>query len=139
MKRLSCTKGVTVIEVMAAVGIFALVASGLTANTVAIIRNNMISKKAATASALIHDKVEYLRALDPEQSPPDFEPGAHSDALNPMNPLGQQGGDYIRTWVVTRDTPATGLAEIEVTVAWQKPTPSSITGVTYVCQTGTCG
>jgi len=138
MKRLRSKAGAMLIEVMAAVGIFAVMALGLTANTIAVIKANVISKKTAAASALAHDKIEFLRALDPATDPPDITAGTHNDPLNPMDPLGRNGGKFYRQWVVERDTPDLGLSTVEVRVRWTTPLPGAITAVTYICQTGTC-
>lgn len=130
--------GFAMLEVLAAVTLFAIVATGLAATTIGTVGANNVSRQAAAATALMHDKMEQLRALDPTTSPADLAAGSHSDPLNPLTPMGQGQGTYTRTWTVTANTPKTGLAQIVVTVSWKSPAARSITAATYVCQTATC-
>lgn len=130
--------GFAMLEVLAAVTLFAIVATGLAATTIGTVGANNVSRQAAAATALMHDKMEQLRALDPATNPADLAAGSHSDPLNPLTPTGQGQGTYTRTWTVTANTPKTGLAQIAVTVSWKSPAARSITAATYVCQTATC-
>ena len=91
------------------------------------------------AQALLNDKIEQFRALDPATSPADLTPGYHADPRNPMNPLGQAGGNINRTWVVTPSRPKMGLSEVVITVTWTDPVPRALSAVTYACATATCG
>jgi prepilin-type N-terminal cleavage/methylation domain-containing protein len=130
--------GFAMLEVLAAITLFAVVATGLAATTVGTVKANNASRQTAAATALMHDKLEQLRALDPATNPPDLAAGSHNDPLNPLTPTGQAQGAYTRTWTVNRNTPKIGVAQIVVTVAWNGPAQHSITAVTYVCQTATC-
>jgi Tfp pilus assembly protein PilV len=138
MRSLRNQDGISLLEVITSVTLFAIAAAGLSAGTVANIRGNSSSRAAATASALIQDQVEKLRALDPTTNPSALTGGTHQDALNPMDGLGRPSGAYSRSWVVNTDTPRAGLSEVVVTVSWHDPTQRSMTGVTFVCRTGTC-
>jgi prepilin-type N-terminal cleavage/methylation domain-containing protein len=130
--------GFSLMEVLASIAMFSVVAAGRAATTVGTIKSNAVSKEITVAAALLHDKVEWLRALDPAANPPDLTAGSHSDPLNPMTPLGQSGGTFNRSWVVTVDSPALGISLVVVTVAWNGTEPRSVTGVTYVCRSRTC-
>jgi prepilin-type N-terminal cleavage/methylation domain-containing protein len=138
MSRTHRDDGFAMLEVMAAVTLFAVVATGLAATTIGTMKANNLSKQTTAATALIHDKMEQLRALDPSTGPADLQAGSHSDPLNPLTPTGQAAGGYTRTWTVTANTPKIGLAEIAVTVSWKSPAARSLTAATYICQTATC-
>jgi Tfp pilus assembly protein PilV len=138
MRTFSNQRGISLVEVLASVTLFAIGAAGLSAGTVANIRGNSASRAASAASALAHDRIERFRALDPSTNPAALTPGTHQDALNPMDGLGRAGGAFTRSWTVTADTPRKGLSQVVVTVSWHDPIPRSITGVTFVCRTVTC-
>jgi type II secretory pathway pseudopilin PulG len=130
--------GFGTLEVLVVLGLFAVVATGLTVVSIGAMKANSTSRDAAAAATLIYDKIEKLRALDPATNPADFLPGVHDDPLNPLSPLGQEGGRFERSWEVTGTTPRIGLAEVVVTVSWTDTTARSISGATYVCASSTC-
>lgn len=138
MTRTRNENGMGLIDVLAGITLFSVVAAGLAATTVTTIRANSTSNTVTAAAALVHDKIEQFRALDPAANPPDLTPGYHADPNNPLTALGDTGGKFVRSWVVMADTPTLAVSEVVVTVAWEVPTPSSLTGATYVCQTDTC-
>ena len=138
MKSMCDEKGISLLEVLASIALLAVVASGLTASTVNSIRSNSVSGRISAASALIYNKIEQCRALDPAAPQPDLTDGSHADPLNPMNALSQAGGMFNRSWTVTVNTPKIGVSEVVVTVSWNDPEARSVTGVTYVCSTMTC-
>lgn len=138
MTRLARTGGMSLLEVMVAVALFSTVAAALGVATAGTIRANGTSRLAAAAAALVYDKFDQLRALDPATAPADLGAGAHVDPRNPLTALGAAGGIYTRTWTVTANTPRSGLAEVVVRVAWQDTAPRSIQGVAYVCTSATC-
>jgi len=131
--------GFAMLEVMLAIGLFAIVAGSLSAVTVGSVRANNVSKQTSVATALIQNKVEHFRALNPAVSSADLTPGTHQDPLNPMTPLGNGNGTYNRSWVVTANTPKIGLSQVAVTVTWKGSSARTVTGVTYVCVTANCG
>lgn len=139
MKPIRSTSGFSLIELLAAMTLFAVVASALTASTVGTMKANYTSKQTAAASALIHDKIEQLRSLDPAANPADLQTGSHNDPLNPLTPLGQAQGAFTRTWAVTPNTPKVGLSQVAVSVSWTGSSGTrSVVGVTYVCRTASC-
>lgn len=137
-RRLASAQGMSLIEVLASLAIFAIIAAGTAAGTISTIRGNTASRDTSAASALIHDKVEQMRALDPAANPADLTAGVHQDARNPMTELGSPGGQYRRSWTVTRNSPRQGLAVVRVTVTWSDPTNRTLTSATYVCLSTTC-
>lgn len=138
MRSLRNQDGISLIEVVTSVTLFAIAAAGLSAGTIANIRGNTSSRAASTASALILDQVEEFRALDQTANPADLTAGTHEDPLNPIDGLGRAGGIFNRTWVVNSDTPRKGLKEVIVTVTWRDPIPRSMSGITFVCGTDKC-
>jgi len=139
MKALRESAGFSLLEVLASITVFAVAAAGLSTATVGTLRANTNSRDISAATALVQDKIEQLRALDPTANPADLRAGSHSDTLNPMTPLGAAGGYFTRTWVVTSSTPQLGLGEAVVTVTWRRAgTSRSVRAVTYFCQSSTC-
>lgn len=138
MSALRNQRGISLVEVVTSVTLFAVAAAGLSAGTVANMRGNSSSRAASAASALIHDQIEKFRALDPTANPADLTEGTHQDSLNPVDGLGRAGGAFSRSWVVTADTPRQGLSEVVVTVSWRDPVQRSMSAVTFVCRTDTC-
>ena len=129
-------RGFTLVETLASVSLLAVIGSALATTTVATIRANARSKDMSAASALVHDRVEAFRSMDPAH--PDLAPGTHQDARNPVNPLGQTGGKFTRSWSVTANSPRMGLSTVVVTIQWSTPPGGVVRGVTYVCRTPTC-
>jgi len=139
MMRRTDQRGFAMLEVMLAIGLFGLVAGGLSVATVGSVRANDISKQTSAAAALVQNTVERFRALNPAVSAADLTPGYHADPSNPLTPLGAANGFFTRSWTVTANTPKIGLSQVAVTVTWQRNATRSVTGVTYVCVTATCG
>jgi prepilin-type N-terminal cleavage/methylation domain-containing protein len=139
MKALRESAGFSLLEVLASITVFAVAAAGLSTATIGTLKANTNSRDISTATALVQDKVEQLRALDPTANPADLRAGSHSDPLNPMTPLGAAGGSFTRTWVVTSSTPQRGLAEAVITVTWSRAGASrSVRAVTYYCESKRC-
>jgi len=138
-KIVKSNKGFSLIEVLSSLTVFAVAAAGLAGTTMATIKTNSVSRSTTAASALVQDKVEELRSMDPLSNPPDFAAGYHSDSLNPMSATGEAQGGYTRTWKVSRDTPAIGLAEVVITVGWTGADgDNAISAATFVCLTDLC-
>jgi len=138
MKCVAAPAGFSLTEVLVSVSLFSIVAAGLAVTTVGTTRSNTISKNVAAASTLVQDKIEQLRSLDADANPPDLTAGMHNDPANPITGAGTAGGWFTRSWVVTRDTPATGLATVVVSVSWTGTRPYSVSGVSYVCTSRIC-
>jgi prepilin-type N-terminal cleavage/methylation domain-containing protein len=130
--------GFTVLEVLASLSIFAIIAAGLAANSIAAVRANRTSRAVSVAGALAQDKMESLRASDPSTNPADLTVGSHNDPNNPLTATGQTGGRFNRQWTVTANTPSVGLYTVVVTVTWNDRGSRSVRVVGYVCPSQAC-
>jgi len=131
-------RGMSLVEVLMSVSIFGIVASGATVGTIASVRGNTSSRMQAAASSLIQAKVEQLRSLDPAVNQLDFLSGFHNDLGNPLTGSGGSGGKFKRYWTVTRNVPATGMAEVVVMITYNDGRPRSLSSSTYICITKKC-
>lgn len=131
------SRGMSLVEVCAAVAIFGIVTAGLTASTIGVIRTNSASRNTSVAAALIQQTVEQFRAVDPSTAPAELTAGTHDDPNNPIDGHGDPGGQFRRSWTVSRDIQP-GLAQVVVEISWNDPIARSMSAVTYVCQTDSC-
>jgi hypothetical protein len=150
MQRLGSTDGVTFVEVLAALGLFSVVAVGLTTSIVSDTKLGNQSRVVAAGAALAQDKIEQLRMIQPVANtiPADLTVGTHVDPSDPMTWLGGTRGTLTRTWNVT-GVPQylnnavvgvrPGIVQVAVTVSWSTPASGSITNVTFACTSTTCG
>lgn len=92
MNSLGSQKGISSIEVVVALGLFAITAAGLAATTMSVTRQSTRIKIATAASALVEELVEQLRALDPATKPWQLQPGTYNDPNNPLTAAGVSGG-----------------------------------------------
>ncbi len=130
--------GFTMVEVTATLGVFGIVAAGLVANTIAVVRSNRVSNALSVATTLAQDQIEQLRALDPSTNPPALRAGDHDDPNN-RTASGAPRGPFMRRWSVIRDSPAPGLSTVTVAVSWTDGATRTVRLTAYVCQTPTCG
>ncbi len=138
MTMLKNSRGISTMEVLVALSLFAITAAGLAATTVTVTRQTTRSKLATAANGLVEDLVEQLRALDPATKPWQLQGGTYNDPNNPITASGISGGKFVRSWTVTPNTPALGLSRVEVRVDFSGPARFSARGVTYLCTTATC-
>lgn len=150
MNRFRSQAGVSMIEVLSSLAIFAVVASGLTTMTVSNIKLNSDSKTIAAGTALVQNKVEQIRAIVPviNTVPADLTIGTHNDPNNPITALGEANGTFTRAWTVstvpqylngTVVGARPGIVQVAVTVSWSTPVAGTLTAVTYACTTPLCG
>ena len=150
MRRLRSQTGISLLEVLASLTVFSVVAAGLTTSVVSNIKFNNSSRTIAAATALVQNKIEKIRMTVPvvNVTPSDLTVGTHTDPNNPLTALGASGGTFTRTWTVSSVSQylsgsvvgvRPGMAQVAVTVSWTKPTSGSLTSVTYACTTSNCG
>ncbi|MCX8071789.1 MAG: type II secretion system GspH family protein [Candidatus Binatia bacterium] len=138
MNKLRSAAGISTLEVVVALALFAITAAGLAATTINVTNQTARSKIATAANALVEDLMEQLRALDPATKPWQLQAGTYNDPNNPITAGGVSGGKFMRSWTVTPDTPGLGLARVEVRVVFSGPANFTALGVTYLCTTATC-
>jgi len=150
MNRLRSQAGISLIEVLVAVGLFSVAAAGLTTSAVSNIKLNNSSRTIAAATSLVQNKIEQIRLTAPVGGvvPPELSLGSHTDASNPMTALGGPNGTFTRSWTVA-GVPQylagsvvgvkPGMVQVAVTVSWTSPSAGTLTGVTYACITSSCG
>lgn len=108
--------GYSLIEILVSLAIFSLTSLALTSGATTIIRASNISEHFTQATILAQDKLEALCAQQ-------ALPTSGSDAPQP---------GFTRVWVVTPDSPTTGVAQIDVTVSWTDYDPHTVTLTTVV-------
>ncbi len=149
-RHLAGAAGFGMVEVLAALALFSVVAVGVSAAIVSGTRANFQSRMQAAASALAQNKVEQIRAIAPSSGtiPAELTLGTHADPGNPISGLEGASGKFTRTWVVSGVKAYVGstmvgyrpnMVRVEVRVAWTNPAAGSMTLVTYACTTTNCG
>jgi len=103
------TAGFTLLEVLVAMSILALVMSGSAAMTVSTIRADTQSRYQSAAQVLAQEKLQTLRLL--RRTNADWASGDHSEYV------AEDGVTYFREWTVETDYNGnTGLSRVTVTV-----------------------
>jgi prepilin-type N-terminal cleavage/methylation domain-containing protein len=110
--------GFTMIEVMVALLLTAIAASGIIALFMVQTRSSGYSRHATEATILAQDEMERLRAMNIN---------AGSGSTSNINELGQTGGIFTRSWEIS-STSGSHL-DVTVTVSWNEDgnvTPRSV-------------
>ena len=107
--------GFTLVEVLVAVAILAVILLGLAASATSVVRANRTSYFNTIAANLAQDKLEELRA----KTPADVIPGG--PVVDTV-----YGAAFTRSWTVAADSPMNGLKRVEITVAWTDYVPHSL-------------
>lgn len=108
-KRRSRQGGFTLIEVLVALVLFAIISSGFTAFAVQSLRRTTDTRGATGAVLVAQRELENLRGL------------AYDDIAGGSSTTSMQGQNYSINTVVSDDTPASGMKQVSVTVAWNSP------------------
>jgi prepilin-type N-terminal cleavage/methylation domain-containing protein len=108
--------GYSLIELLAAMTLFAIAALGLATGVALVTRSSVLSARLTRATLLAQDKIEELSShagplLDGTDAP---EPG------------------FSRTWSVFADNPEPGVSRIDVTVSWEGSDARAVSLVTVV-------
>jgi prepilin-type N-terminal cleavage/methylation domain-containing protein len=107
--------GFTLVEVLVATAVMALVISGLASMGVSTIQADSNSHRVSAATALAQAKLEELRALSHSNAA--WTAGSHSQTG--LDEEGDSGGSYTRRWtVVTNYNGFKKLSRVTVTVSW---------------------
>ena len=122
---LKSEQGVTLVEIMIAMVIFALGVSlamrMLPESNVATTRGRNLTK----ATNFAQEKIEHLMAANFAEA--DLDAGDHVDPDNPID------NHFSRSWNVQTDTPISGMKRVAVTVSFETASKdSSVTLTTFV-------
>lgn len=108
MTRTRC-RGGSLLEVLAAMSLFALVASGAAKLAVGSMRQTVQNRHGTAATMLAQKRLEELRGL------------AYADMLPGSTSTTVDGLVYVVATSVLDDTPAAGMKQLTVTVSWTGP------------------
>ena len=123
MNHLRDQRGFTLIEIIAAVSVFAVVVVGVSPTLLGARKYAELSKNQSIATALAQDKIEELRVSSTVSNGSD----------GPLQPSGASGGIFSRTWTVLANSPVSNVNCVVVTVTWpERPNTSSVRLVTLV-------
>ena len=111
-KKLTCSEGFTLIEVLVAITVFAIGLLALAGMQVTAIQGGTTSQRITAAVALADGIVGSIQALDSGDTM--FDSAVSSGTAWP-EALPVEG--YTATYAVAVDTPVTGIAECTVTVS----------------------
>ena len=115
--------GFTLVEVLVAISIMALVIAGLASMGVTTIQADSHSRRQSVVVSLAQTKLEDLRVL--RRSHADWTAGSHSETG--LQEDGSSGGIYTREWEVETDyNTYKGLSRVTVTVSWDASTSGSV-------------
>ncbi|UCF95143.1 MAG: prepilin-type N-terminal cleavage/methylation domain-containing protein [Desulfobacterales bacterium] len=106
-------KGLTLIEVLAAVSIFAIGIVAVGSMLISATRNNTTGNMITQATLLARNQLETLKN---EIDITALELKTYYDPNNPINAQGQKGGIFTRTWKITAPSGLTTVRHIQVTV-----------------------
>jgi len=111
--------GFSLIEVLAAMAIFAVASLGLAIGVSSVIRANQRSFLYSIATTLAQDKLEELKAKSPENI---VSCASNCDSQVPQT----DNVSFTRTWVVSDNSPMAGVKQIDVTVQWADHTSHTL-------------
>jgi prepilin-type N-terminal cleavage/methylation domain-containing protein len=108
--------GFSLIELLVAITIFTFAVLGLAMGTVAVTRTNQNSHLNGVAVNVAQTKLEELRSMTSTAfsalSCPSYSTAGCSDTAT------SSGATFGRNWMITADSPVTGVAKIDVQVGW---------------------
>jgi Tfp pilus assembly protein PilV len=122
MKVVRSQSGTSFIEVVTAVGLFAMVAIGLSPALLSARKVADLGKDQSIATALAQDKIEQIRQAASVSNGSD----------GPLQPNGSANGIFSRNWTVYANSPTTGVNRVEVKVSWRERTSTSDQAITLV-------
>ena len=118
-------KGFTLNEILIAMLLIIIGILGFSLNTMGVIRGGRTSSSVTIATNLAQDKMEQLKAGTLPNCPAATTAGCFDGPLNSQG-ISALGAIYNRSWVVTVDSPDTGLSKIDVTVSWTDDVPRQV-------------
>jgi prepilin-type N-terminal cleavage/methylation domain-containing protein len=117
--------GFTLVEILAALGIFSFAVLGLAIGTVTLIRTNQNSHLLTSGVNLAQAKLEELRSMTSAAfsslSCPSYTTTGCSDSAV------ASGVTFNRSWKITANSPAAGVSQIDVKIDWTDYVGHSLT------------
>lgn len=117
--------GYSLVELMVAITIFTFAVLGLAVGTVTVTRTNQNSHLNGAAVNIAQTKLEELRSMTSTAfsalSCPSFSTSGCSDTST------ASGTAFSRNWMITANSPVTGVAKIDVQVGWNDFTSHTLT------------
>lgn len=108
------TEGLTLVEILIAISIFAVGLLAVATMQVAAIRGNAFGNKVTQATCLAQAKLEELKSAHINS----LVAGNYSDPNNLIDETGANGGIFNRSWVIANNTPMSRV--VTITVTWTK-------------------
>jgi prepilin-type N-terminal cleavage/methylation domain-containing protein len=102
-------RGFSLLEVLSAISLFALVAAAVASLTTSAMRQTVWNRHATAAAMVAQDEVENLRGL------------AYETLESRNRVVTIDGQDFSVTTTVLEDDPAAGMSRIQVRVDWTGP------------------
>lgn len=132
------TRGISLLEALAATAFLSVALLAFAGNSVSLTRGLKTADSVAAGTALAIQKLEQLRSTPLGAAA--LTTGLYYDPANPLKADGTGGGTFSRSWSVSlKDTPRLGLKTVTVTVAWTDSKPHSTAVAAYVrCSTIPC-
>lgn len=124
-KNESANSGYSLIEVLIGIMILSIAIGSAFSLSVQVNRTMLSNQRVTAASNLCEYKLEELRNIQYDLILTDSDAGT-------IDAYGNSPGRFSRSWVVSTDTPETGLKTITVVVSWSQWSDSrsySMTGV----------
>ena len=128
------TRGVSLLEALAATALLAVALLGFSSNSVSLTRSAKTADSVAVAMGLAQQRLELIRSspLGAVVS------GSFNDATT-LKANGTANGPYSRSWVITLDTPRSGVRTVTVSVSWTDSRAHTVQLAAYVrCPTVPC-
>lgn len=127
-------EGFTLNEVLVAIVLIAIGILGFSLQTIGVFRGGNVSGNITMATNLAQDKVEQLKARGSAlpNCPTSTTDGCFDGPLNAQGGSAQPGAIYSRYWIITPNSPESGLTKIAVTASWTDNTSHQVTLSTLV-------
>jgi Tfp pilus assembly protein PilV len=131
------TRGVSLVEALAAIGLVSVGLLGFASRSVSVTRGAKMADSVSSATGLALQKMEQLRSMPLGAA--QLASGQYSDD-GTLKADGTAGGLYTRSWVVSAiNQPTWGLKTVTVTVAWTDSSAHTAKLSAYVrCSTIPC-
>jgi type IV pilus assembly protein PilV len=110
-------RGFTLIEIMVAVFLLVTALLSLISTTVIVIKSNSLGNTMTTATTLAGDKMEQFKNTNYS----DLAGGTgidYADIESTVQGTSTAETVFTRTWIITNNSPVTGMKTIVVTVQW---------------------